>query len=491
MVDAKYLLTDEAMRDFILNGYLVVKPDLPVGLFERAYEQSAEAVKTGRQSKGLVAHAPALREILRHEAVRGALTSILGPTYRNNAEHRCHHMPPQPEGVTPGWHVTDVYPFHKDANIPARHRCRMVMSVFFPHDCPPDRGPTAIIPGSQYFTRSSGAYCHQSMQTTATAGTIHFIHYDMWHGGTCNYTNLDRYMMKFTFVRADEPTEPSWNCKDTTWRPVKQGPSGQQLNDLWECMWNWHCGRNGLNGAARLSGQRRITSDIPKLVASLRDEDENVSLQSAYALARLGEPAIAPLLDKLIEESAVGPAENLHGRKPEQGGDGGKPCEVYYAGYALAAIGAAAAPGLASLLRYKNWWVRGAAADTLREMGRPGMAAAEALTEALRDENETVRSYAAEALGTIAPVSKPTTQALLALLGDPALEVSRSAAQALARIRPTPELAVPALVQALEHKGGQVRQYASMALERMGTAEARSAVAAFFAARPDDVCLTA
>ena len=39
LTDAKYLLDDAAMRDFIVNGYMVFKPDLPADLPRAIYER--------------------------------------------------------------------------------------------------------------------------------------------------------------------------------------------------------------------------------------------------------------------------------------------------------------------------------------------------------------------------------------------------------------------------------------------------------------------
>ena len=485
MIDSRHLLNDEAMRDFILNGYVRVKTDLPKQVLEQACSQTDNAAQRGKVGANILAQAPALGTVLNHAVVRGALTSILGPNYCNSGSRHCHHMPPQPQNATPGWHRMDEYLFHKDDFTPARHRCRIVMSVFYPHDCTPDMGPTAIIPGSQYYTRTASAYCHDSMQTDAPVGTVTFIHYDMWHGGTCNYSNKNRFMMKFTFVRMEEPTQPTWNCRDTTWKLIERGPSGQQHHDMWNSIWNWHCGKPAFNGG---SVGRYSVNDIPRLIGALRDEDESVSLRTAYALARIGEPAVDALLKKLIEESAAGPDENLNGRPC---GAGGKPCQLFYAGYGLSAIGVAAVPGLTRLLGHDNWWVRGAAADVLREMGQPARGATQALTRVLHDEHEQVRCIAAEALGTVAASSDDVITALTERLEDKDCGVRNHAAGALARIRPTPAFAVPRLIQALLDESFYVRAYALVGLERIGTAEARRAIAEFLESRPEEVCMTA
>ena len=39
MVDARYLLDDDMMRDFIVNGYYIIKPEHPKALHETIYEK--------------------------------------------------------------------------------------------------------------------------------------------------------------------------------------------------------------------------------------------------------------------------------------------------------------------------------------------------------------------------------------------------------------------------------------------------------------------
>ena len=42
MVDKQYLLSDDAMRDFIINGYVVVKPALPPSFHKSVFQQTLE-----------------------------------------------------------------------------------------------------------------------------------------------------------------------------------------------------------------------------------------------------------------------------------------------------------------------------------------------------------------------------------------------------------------------------------------------------------------
>ena len=128
MVDRQCLLDNQTMHGFITDGVVRLKPDLSASLFERMHEQTIAAV-TERSNPGdkVPDAVPAVRELFAHPTVRGALTSILGPTYRMSAHCHVHLMPPGPPGSGPGWHVTDEYPLHKDSGnsgLQARHRCR-------------------------------------------------------------------------------------------------------------------------------------------------------------------------------------------------------------------------------------------------------------------------------------------------------------------------------------------------------------------------------
>ena len=356
--------------------------------------------------------------------------------------------------------------------------------MFFPGDCTPDMGPTMIAPGAQYYAQVDAAMCFDTLQTGGPAGHIAIVHYDTWHGGTCNYSNKNRFMMKFLFERMDEPTEPSWNCADTSWRGPRRGPSAREHSDLWRAMWNWHCGGN--HSADPASGPAR--GDIKDLVGSLSLEDEAICLDSAYALGAIGAPAVPALRDKLVEESACSP------RVPINIGHlmGGNPAELSYAAFALATIGTPAVATLIELVEHEDWPVRATAADALYEMGPPGGGAAAALCAALRDRSVEVRLRAAQALGTIRPPADRVAPSLIEALDQTGTGNGRSGTAracmigALARNVPSPDVALPAFVQALPDEDRSVRHYAAAGLERLGTGEALRALDEFYAARPNE-----
>ncbi len=490
MVDREYLLDDQAMHRFITDGVVSLKPDLSASLFERMHEQTLAAV-TEKSNPGdnVPDEVPATREILDHPLVCGALTSILGPTYRMSAHCHIHLMPPAPPGSGPGWHMTDEYPLHKDGRnfgaLQARHRCREAMIMFFPGDCTADMGPTMVAPGSQYYAQADNVVRLDTFQTGGEAGTISIIHYDMWHGGTCNYSLKKRFMIKFLVERMDEPDEPTWNCADHAWRCPSQGPSARHHPHLWRAMWDWYCGRPHRTDQ---SGTGKANGRVSRLIEDLRHEDEVVCLNSAYELAQMGEPVVPALLDKLVEESACSP------HCPINRGQfmGGNPAEIYYSGFALAAIGAPAVAGLVELLEHEDWWVRSSAANTLLESGAPAAAAAPALCRALQDESPEVRVHAATALGTIRPPADTVASTLIDGLKQKAgsgkqFHRARVAmAGALARNLPNADIALPAFTDALQDEQRIVRYYAVVGLDRLATPEARRTLDGFFADHPNE-----
>lgn len=67
------------------------------------------------------------------------------------------------------------------------------------------------------------------------------VHCDVWHRALRKHSGRNRYMLKFLFCRATEPTAPAWNNQEEEW----QVPSGREqapLESLWQAMWSWNRG---------------------------------------------------------------------------------------------------------------------------------------------------------------------------------------------------------------------------------------------------------
>ena len=116
MVDKQYLLRDDAMQNFITNGYVVVKPALPPDFHKSVFQQTLGIVeKRGNLgNNNLLPKVPMLQQVFDDPTVHGALASILGQNYVMNEHHACHYHPPG--GKAQDWHKD--YPAGRECTIP-------------------------------------------------------------------------------------------------------------------------------------------------------------------------------------------------------------------------------------------------------------------------------------------------------------------------------------------------------------------------------------
>lgn len=175
---------------------------------------------------------------------------------------------------------------------------------------------------------------------------------------------------------------------------------------------------------------------VPALMDALLTNDEDLRLNSAIALGRIGKPAVAALSEALASKDDD---------------------TRFYAVWALGWIGPegkSAAPAVIRALRDKNEGVRRKAAYTLGRIGAEPAKAIAGLIESLGDANEDVRQAAAEGVSKYGELAvKP----LIVVLESGKATERRSAAHALGQIGADAKEAVPALKKLLlshEHKEG-------------------------------------
>ena len=488
MGDKKYLLNDGAMQDFIVNGYLVVTPNLSPDFHQSIFQQTLAVIENdGNPGNNLLPKVPILQQIFDDPAVDGALTSILGPNYVMHQHRACHYHPPGSKEQN--WHKD--YPLGGNTHY---HRTRLAMAFYYPQDVTEDMGPTAIQPGTQYYMTSVKDAI--GLPICGEAGTVTIVHYGLWHRATENRSDKTRFMLKFLFCRTEEPQQPSWNTENLSWE-LHRAPAIQHQT-LWRHLWKWHRGEQNGKMPARTSLSR---GNVPGLIRALRDEDVNVRrnaadllscvddstqdvvfallaafhnedepvrLNAAYALATGGKAPIPALMAVLREESEAAWARNLSRN------DYTNPSQLDSI-FALAVAGESAVPGLIEGLNDANWWVRAAATTSLGCMGQPAHAAVPVLIKALKDESEWVCRNAADALGNIGQPAQIASPALVEALGDER-EVSRwslsaspfreNAAAALAKMAQLSQVAVPALTKALNDENEYIRSWATIALSK-------------------------
>ncbi len=220
------LLTDDQMASFIIEGFIVIEPDLPAGYNEGIIA----ALKAMPENPGehIVESLPALTELLNHPAIDGALTSLLGSGYKRDPGGHIHMNPPHTRGQP--WHQDERFGRgHQDRDV---DHIRQLMFMYYPQDVEPDMGPTVLLPGSHRRVASP-----ESMVTLVNlrgqqfslvkAGSVLLTHFDIWHAATGNRSERVRYMIKFPFSRTAESSKPSWDHDPANLAAVRQRLDGE------------------------------------------------------------------------------------------------------------------------------------------------------------------------------------------------------------------------------------------------------------------------
>ena len=442
-------LTDEQMRDFIVNGYIKVKTDFPASFHENIRQQvDTMFEETGNLGNNLLPAIPEIQEVFDNPVVHGAMQGVLGSEYVMHPHRYCHFNQQGSEGQN----------FHKDSYAGdeqiRRHRCRWTMAFYYPQDVTEDMGPTAVLPGSQYYETGESAHQQPEVALCGEAGTVTIVHYDLWHRAMPNQSDKKRYMLKFLFIRLDEPQTPLWKNESANWQPLGNREASEHP-ELWESVWDWYAGKQ--NGTANGVSH----TEVDTLIETLDSDNEKDRLNAAYRLGRVGEDALSTLNQALHSTSAT---------------------TRDYAGYALSLTGASAVPTLIDALQTTDDAVRASAAFAMADMGAAAQEALPALARAAQDPNELVRRHATEGLGLIGQqVSEDidlseTVQILTTGLSDDHFPVRDNAARALAKLGMLAEPAIPALVAQLEDEDRYVRFHAAVALKQIGTPKAQDAL---------------
>ena len=442
-------LTDTEMRDFIINGYVKIKTDFSPSFHENIRQQLDTMFEvTGNLGNNVLPLIPEIQEIFDHPIVHGAMQGVLGENYVMHSHRYCHFNQQGSEGQN----------FHKDSyegdEQIRRHRCRWTMAFYYPQDVTEDMGPTAVLPGSQYYETGESAHKQPDLALTGEAGTVTIVHYDLWHRAMPNSSDKKRYMLKFLFIRLDEPQTPSWRRDTTDWNALSNGEESEHP-ELWGSLWDWYNGKqNGMtNGVS--------SAEVDTLIESLDSNNERMRLNAAYRLGRVGSTAV-PALKQALHSKSDAIRE--------------------YAGYALSLTGAPAIPTLIDAIQGTDDAVRASATFALADMGKTAQEAIPILTRAAQNSSPLVRRHATEGLGLIGQqVSEDidlseAVEVLTAGLRDDYHSVRDNAARSLAKLGTAAEPAIPALVAQLEDENRYVRFHAAVALKQIKTPAAQEAL---------------
>lgn len=347
-------MTTEQRQQFHREGYVILHPDLPTTLHTDVQQRLAWILKNeGNPGNNILPAVPALQHVLDAPELIEALTDVLGTGYVLHPHRFAHNNEPAQQtdegelkaGVGThafiGWHQDSHSPLAR----PRHHACRYAMVLYYPQDTPKEHGPTQLIPGTHYSRTLTESDYARGFQAAGPAGTCVLVHFDIAHGGSLNLLDQTRYMVKFVFVRTEEPEHFDL--------PTQPKPD---------------------------------ETEVPTRIAALNGPEPE-RLRAIYALAALGEPAVAPLCAALTRPTESGWHEGA--------------VVMDDAAYALAALGTPAVASLTALLDHPSEWVQINASFALGEMGKKARAALGALIGKLSHPSHAIVRTALDALGQI------------------------------------------------------------------------------------------
>ncbi|WP_409344903.1 HEAT repeat domain-containing protein [Paenibacillus sp. MBLB4367] len=480
------LLTDEQMRRFITEGFLILNTDFSKAFHDELLEKLNHVYqKEGNPGNNLLPRVRELQKVFDHPVVKGALTSVLGPDYMLHAHRHGHYNNSPKPG---GWHKDSYWGYNRTRNI----RPWWAMIMYFPQDTPQELGPTGVMPGTQYYESRTFKSDEAEGEATAkgAAGTFALIHYDIWHRSTANTAGLDRYMLKFEFMRTQTPAAPTWDNRESEWvTPAAFSTPIVPHEALWRDSWNWLSGREASEHAvytaetgdtaalleqlrsgdeqakakaadqlALLGGKAAAAGAVPALAAVLEEPFEPAALNAAYGLARMGEAGVSALLQALRHDSK-------HVART--------------AAYGLSVAGEQAVAGLTEALQSENEQTVALAVFALGELQSKASSALPALIRLLDGPSEAIRRVAVEALGTIGDPGIDSVVALGKCLKDEDAQVRFMTGLSLCKLGSRAEAAIPQLIEALEDDNRYVRAHAAEALYYIGTPKSSEALLDF------------
>ena len=334
-------------------------------------------------------------------------------------------------------------------------------------------GPTGILPGTHNWEHISDPDASQTAEDDLSlcgkAGTVTLLHFDAWHRAMANTSTHKRYMLKFQFARMQWPPQPTWQHERDDWQ------LSQSANPVESHVWNWLCGRTGLNS---------VSEPAETVLSNLDTGSERARLDAAYALGAQGEDMLPTLLghlrrearevEKRIEDKTP---DNAHGTNPT----------ALRAAQAIESIGPDCTPALLEELNDPHWLVRASLCDVIGLWGSAAGEAVSQLTTLLSDTHWWVRRNAVEGLGRLGDVAVQALPEMVNTLKDEDRRVRRAGALAIAQLAQQGKSlssAIPSLMTVLSDEDRYNRFYAHLALSRMKDETAKAAlIDALFTAR--------
>ena len=325
------LLTDDEVIRFIADGFLVrqvdeLGPDFHQELYRRAIERRPGSLL----SDEVDARMPELRAVLDGPTMSGALQGLLGPGYLRHPHTGATVDRDEPAASPPfdqGWHRDSYWGVQRVRH----HRPRWLLCMYYPTAIELAMGPTAIAPGSQYYslpadgdgsarpteppTRHDRIDDPQRLMQgddlpardrllraaiesidpairevpmAVEAGSVGFFHYDIYHRRmrrAAGAAGAPRVMFKFLYTSGQARTRPSWDHRSgvTPWANGRAAvPSA-----LTASIWSFMLGDSEDSAPPRNAGAAAPSEPVSGTVdALLGGRTEAARMAAAYELAQ-------------------------------------------------------------------------------------------------------------------------------------------------------------------------------------------------------------
>ncbi len=401
-------LTDEKIRRFICDGFLVVDVDLPASFHADVEEKLRFSIEQEfPMGNNILPRIPEMYQVLDSAPVVCALTSLLGADYllhphravhtstplENKKEHKNVQLTPEVNAPAMGKGSMAGSGWHQDAQSPlarARyHVPRHLILFYFPHDTEVDMGPTRLEAGSYLFSHPEKPV-YPILPNFVARGTVFIVHFDMVHAGFSNLSERTRYVVKFVASRTRNPdtlpSPPDWTTPDNI-------HARYPLEPVWSHVWRW------LHGLAHVP----MTQSAPSEITQVK------RLNRIYS-AVSDESQISKLIDELMSLKG----SNRHQRELRTTDSGKRilrdmPTKIPRwneraivmedSTYALALAGDEAVKAICALFELDDPWISINACFALGEIGNSE--AVPTLVEALKNSHQQIVRQALDALGVL------------------------------------------------------------------------------------------
>ena len=406
------LLSDDQIREFITNGFLILNCE-DQELLHKVIKDKLEYLYHTESWLGnnVMARVPELWSIVGSNIVKGAVASILGPEYVLHPHRAVHTSEPiNDKTITCSAHQDAPQmgigsqagsSWHQDAHSPlarARHHFpKFLIGFYFPHDTPPEMGPTRIYAGSQFYSQPLVPPKTYSL-LGFKSGSFVLAHFDIVHAAFPNQTDQTRFMIKFVFARTKQQVAPTWNHLDEKWNTPKNFRSQYNLESAWKASWLW---LKGNDTSSKYLGSTK----------NLNSTDQCRRLDAIYRAAHKGNISI---LTEKIDQLA---GKKFHIRKLFKNKNGRKIPKDLQEGrerrwneravlfddsaYALGTIGIEAVPELISYLSHEDTWVILNMIFSLGEIGAEAESAKPKLVDLLNSSQQIIVRQTLDTLSSI------------------------------------------------------------------------------------------